>query len=527
MKLVRKVKANYGEFICTGSIVSLEENKPLASMLANIQENGTDSLFADEKLQKFALGLLHSFESDGLINSRMLTPLGKEVIKSKKAWKELKGIFKICVVASGNYSYIVDFIPQYGDEISGYQLQKNASPKFIGDYENSWGMHIKDVKLNPGCYIGNIREVEIECVYDYKTDRNAYVVDIDGKRVEFPENINTFKLVDSYGAKDLLHNVLINYGNFSVNDAQITINSREGNMLFENAINEIFNKGSFNAAASDKSYEITDIRAIVKNEEVAKGLLMRFLLNQAHDKYCGYSEVSSLISEFYGLFEGCPNILLNTRTIYTNLIEEAAAKNKTAYLRLRAYEDLIPETIQKNYEIMRPKDFSNSNMSIAELVDQIVGRDTVKSVTLLTKYAYKNAAISRAINLFANALRRRHHIPLHLITAKYSECIQAEAAKEFYEALKTNPNIIFMEKPFKDIEKIHDRYYRIEKESGDVEWIKMTGELDAFRFYNDFIDGKTPNREIDENTEASVKEMTIISVGKEGIIPAVIKAMEG
>ena len=44
MKLVRKMKVNYGELICTGRINSLEENKPLAAMLANIEKNGIDSL---------------------------------------------------------------------------------------------------------------------------------------------------------------------------------------------------------------------------------------------------------------------------------------------------------------------------------------------------------------------------------------------------------------------------------------------------------------------------------------------------
>ena len=55
----------------------------------------------------------------------------------------------------------------------------------------------------------------------------------------------------------------------------------------------------------------------------------------------------------------------------------------------------------------------------------------------------------------------------------------------------------------------------------------MTGELDAFRYANDFIDGQTPNGGIDENTEASVKEMTIVSVKSEGIIPLVRDVMEG
>lgn len=527
MKLVRKMKVNYGELICTGRINSLEENKPLAAMLANIEKNGIDSLLSDEKLKKFALGLLHSFENDGFINAKTLTPVGLEIVHSKKTWKELKGVFKLCVVATGNNAYIVDLIPQYGDDTNGFQLQKNAMFQFAGEYENSRGMHIKDIKLNQSCFVGKKQEVEIECVYDYKTDRNTYVVDIEGKKIEFPENFHTFKLVDSYDAKDLLRSVLANYGNFLVDGTKVVINNSTGNPLFENAIDEIFDKGSFNTAAADMSYEIKEIRAIVENEKIARGLLIKFLLQHAQEKYCGYGEIFSLISEFYGLFESCSNISLNTQTVYANLIEEAYEKNKTAYLRLRAYEDLMPDTIQKEYEAMRQKDFSNSPMSIADLVEQMIGKAPVKSVTLLTKYAYKNAAISRAINLFANSLRKQHRIPLHLITAKNVDWTQAYVAKEFYDALQSNPNIIFSERPIKDIEKIHDRYYRIERESGDVEWVKMTGELDAFRYVNDFVDGRTPNRDINEETVASVKEMTIVGVERKGIIPAVIKAMEG
>ena len=55
----------------------------------------------------------------------------------------------------------------------------------------------------------------------------------------------------------------------------------------------------------------------------------------------------------------------------------------------------------------------------------------------------------------------------------------------------------------------------------------MTGELDAFRYVNDFVDGRTPNRDIDEDTVASVKEMTVVGVESKGIISAVINAMEG
>ena len=78
----------------------------------------------------------------------------------------------------------------------------------------------------------------------------------------------------------------------------------------------------------------------------------------------------------------------------------------------------------------------------------------------------------------------------------------------------------------KDIEKIHDRYYKLQYLSGQVVWIKMTGELDAFRYSGDFIDGKTPASGVDEDTKAYVKEMTILGIDDKGIIPMVKKAME-
>lgn len=528
MKLVRKVKVNYLEAICSGCITSLEENKPLASMLANIEEQGIKEYLSDEKLKGFAVGLLYSFENDGLIKSKKLTSLGEEVIRSKKAWKELRGVFKFHIVHSGSNAYIVDIIPQYGDEISGFTQRKYAVPNFIGEYENNRDMRIKDIKLNPTCYIRDNGEIDIECVYDYKTDRNSYMLEIDGKKIELPENAETFKLLDSYDAKTLLSSALANYENFSINDKRVLIDGSDGGKFFENAIYEIFKKGSFNAIAPDGSYRIDEIKASVKSTRIAKELLIKYLLQHAQMKYCGYSEIASLISEFYGLFESCPNIAYSTQTIYADLIEKAAnSDSKTAYLRLRAYEDLTPDAIQKNYEIMLPKDFSNSEMSIEDLVEQMIGKD-VKSVTMLTKYAYKNVGISRAISLYANVLKRKYNVCLKLITTRENaEYAQSQVAKEYYSELRNNSNIILIEKPLKAIEKIHDRYYKIERETGDVDWIKMTGELDALRYPNDFADGMTPNKNIDEHTKGRVKEMTILGVDRKGINPDVARAMEG
>jgi hypothetical protein len=166
-------------------------------------------------------------------------------------------------------------------------------------------------------------------------------------------------------------------------------------------------------------------------------------------------------------------------------------------------------------------------MSVNGLVEEMLGdRSDIVSITALTKYAYRNASISRAFCNFANALKRRYNVPLHLITARDFSAEQAIVAKEYFDALTASENIILTEKEKREIEKIHDRYFCIKRSDGSVEWLKMSGELDAIRYQNDFVDGKHPRVGINEDSVGRVKEMTVVRVDQEGIPMSVRELME-
>jgi hypothetical protein len=92
--------------------------------------------------------------------------------------------------------------------------------------------------------------------------------------------------------------------------------------------------------------------------------------------------------------------------------------------------------------------------------------------------------------------------------------------------LTASETVILTEKDKREIEKIHDRYFCIKRSDGSIEWLKMSGELDAIRYEGDFTDGKHPRYGIDENTVGQVKEMTVVRVDQEGIPMSVRELME-
>ena len=139
MKLITKQSITYYDCICTGSMNSYEENKPLAKLLKRFDENEVGHALQDEALSKFANGLISNFESEGLMNSGALTPKAKEIIKNQKAWRPLRGQFKMSIVQDGNSCYIVNCEPYYSDNTMGCQLNKTEF-QFVGDYENDVSM---------------------------------------------------------------------------------------------------------------------------------------------------------------------------------------------------------------------------------------------------------------------------------------------------------------------------------------------------------------------------------------------------
>ena len=525
MKLIKKQQVSYYECICTGTVSTLEENSPLAGMLSQLKSEGVDSLEKDEVLKKFAKGLISSFERDGYINGGYLTAIGEDIVRTKRCWKTLRGQFKLCIVKADNQQYIVAFTPYYKDDRTGFSLQKNLSLRFFGEFENDMGMMIKDLNIDPNVYVGNGKIVDMECVYDYDTGLNSYAVVLDYKKVAFPENAHMFKLVDNSDSLAILQQGLSKFNCFSQQRGRVKIAEYGFDSNVSEVLKQIFERGEFSITV-DENTHIESICANVDDSQTAYELLLTYLERYAEKQYLSVDEIGTRISEFYGRFADCADIGDNSTGVFERLLTRTSISNKTAYLRLLAYQNVGPQSQQKAYQ-SKVRDFSNSTMSLIEIVTEMLGeRSDIESVTALTKYAYKNASISRAFCNFASALKRRYNIPLRLITARDTLAEQAEVAKEYFDGLTMNQNITLTEKQKWELERIHDRYFRIKRKGGTVEWLKMSGELDAIRYANDFKDGKHPAEGIDENTVGRVKEMTIVRVSEEGIPSNVRMLME-
>ena len=196
-------------------------------------------------------------------------------------------------------------------------------------------------------------------------------------------------------------------------------------------------------------------------------------------------------------------------------MEYTSNKKPTAHLRLQAYRDLAPLDKDNSY-IAQVKDYSGDEMSMTDLVNDLIGRNDVISVTTITKYAYNNAGISVGLSLFANALNKKY-IDFKVITSEGDK--QKSYAKKYYNELLNNKNLKVNIKKADDIKDIHDRYFLLEKSNGRI-WYKMSGEIDALQFKNvDFAD-------VDENTQGEIKEMTVYTVEENGI-PNKVKTIMG
>ena len=94
------------------------------------------AFYQDESVKKFANGLINSFRQDGLMNGDSLTQEGKTVVETEKAWKILKGQFKILVAFKDRYQYIVDCYPCTEVDMTGFKNQ-TLPIKFVGEYKNT------------------------------------------------------------------------------------------------------------------------------------------------------------------------------------------------------------------------------------------------------------------------------------------------------------------------------------------------------------------------------------------------------
>lgn len=70
---------------------------------------------------------------------------------------------------------------------------------------------------------------------------------------------------------------------------------------------------------------------------------------------------------------------------------------------------------------------------------------------------------------------------------------------------------------------IHDRYFKITRSDGSIEWRVMTGELDTIRFEND---APRIREDIRCDEKGKVKEMTVSKIKQDGVPDKLVKTME-
>jgi hypothetical protein len=77
----------------------------------------------------------------------------------------------------GAYCCIVNCEPYYSDDTKNLKLYKDKRFQFIGEFENSKGMHLREVKLDPAAYLSDGEIIDLDCVYDYETSKNSYAIE--------------------------------------------------------------------------------------------------------------------------------------------------------------------------------------------------------------------------------------------------------------------------------------------------------------------------------------------------------------
>ena len=70
---------------------------------------------------------------------------------------------------------------------------------------------------------------------------------------------------------------------------------------------------------------------------------------------------------------------------------------------------------------------------------------------------------------------------------------------------------------------IHDRYYKVVRTDGRIEWYVLTGELDSLRFKNDY---PRIREDVSAKEQGTVKEMTFAKIKQAGVPDVVAKLME-
>ena len=535
------------KYYVTGSLEKKVENSALQKMLLKIKNGGMNTFLNDSELKDFAKGMRDSFKSEGLINTDdSLTATGKDVVNTGKSWRGLQGAFFFTVLDYNGEQYLLDA------ELVNEQNIKNSDGKVIVDFQNTvqsfsfkeneyqtTDSSIRNIESDPNWAEAKIQPAQssVEFSFDYETETCA--VDVswkDGNKDKKCSFVTTekscFAILKRWDALDLLKEREKEEGvfEFSNNDRksiQLAVTS-EDKLLNKDWLDSFFDTGNFTFTRinlnNNATCEISDVCLYIdsNDEKTTDALLNKYLLRKAESSYLGYSEVGYLVNEFHDLFTSpdgnkpaCPSVMQTTEEIYNGLVKRAKqiyVENPTIHLHLQAFIDLSPENTIKPYiEKESTINLTNRQISFDDLVGTMFGSDrNVKEIFIFSKYTAANGRNARAVNLFAQSVSLHFGVKPVLFTTEVSPSSNKNFVKSdrfWYEEMKKVVTV--KAKPVAEIKSIHDRYYKVVRADGRIEWYVLTGELDSLRFEND-------HPRIRENVsvyeKGTVKEMTFSKI---------------
>lgn len=142
----------------------------------------------------------------------------------------------------------------------------------------------------------------------------------------------------------------------------------------------------------------------------------------------------------------------------------------------------------------------------------------------MSKYTAENPWIARGFLLFAECVHKNYGTKLTLITSagQNKNPQHKEENEKWAKRIKDSGDIILIEKPVEDIRGIHDRYFKVETEGGEVQWLKLSAELDKLKY-----DGDRPRirEDITSGTLGKATEMTWMPIAQKGVHEAIVQMM--
>ncbi len=417
---------------------------------------------------------------------------------------------------------------------------------------------LKGLKLDTNWaeYKNQLQSPSVSFSYDYDSDECGVTAEWkdngeDGT-VKFTTNENSsFAIIKKHTAMDLLEEKESKEGvfEFSHQDTSaIQVVVKESDQLQEKPwLDTFFAEGRFcfDDILLDNNEGVAKIEDVAlyidsRDSDTSSVLLKEFLLKRAEKCCLGYGETGRLVSEFQSLFTSpdgnvpaCPPIEKTTEEVYQDLVgyaERVQEDNPIPYLHLQAYIDLSPaDTLKPYIEKESVVNLTNQKLSFYDLVLKVFGEErTVEAVCLSSKYTAGNGRNARAVKLFAESVENVFGVRVQLFTTgedarpKDNERFR-ESDRKWFMKMKECKCLEVKECEAAHIKSIHDRYYKLTRTNGNIEWWVLTAELDQLRFENDH---PRIREDITMDTKGTVHEMTFSRIRQEGVPDEVKQLME-